>query len=141
MGGWIQTAFGDGQAGVQHHEHMTPLLKWMHLLKKTDYCKISLVQMTICQWCWSYKCEAYVASVTTKTFCADGIRRRSHHYTEFIGKKGWLHWEMIHFENVTDCCTWSKLINSICVCTVSHIFGLRKWDIHLFIEEIAYCFL
>jgi len=24
-------------------------------------------------------------------------------------KKGWLHWEMVRFENVTDCCTWSKL--------------------------------
>jgi len=24
MGGWIQTTFGDSQAGVQHHEQMIP---------------------------------------------------------------------------------------------------------------------
>ena len=44
--------------------------------------------MKICDWCWCSKCDAYMASFTTKAFFTNGIRRLAHHYTVCIEKRG-----------------------------------------------------
>ena len=85
------------------------LLPYLHVIFT---CFDHTVNEALCEW--KFASDEVKDMVHTQpqlqliTLFADGIRRLVNCYTILIEKKGWIHWDMIHFALVTDCSTRSN---------------------------------